>query len=127
GLHTKVSQVVAEVFGIDLERVRITATTTGKVPNASATSASTGSDLNGAAAYNAANKIIERLIPIVRDHYNVAAEDKITFRDNAVYGGDRRLASFKEVVNLAYMNRISLSATGFFATPKLDVDENGRG
>src|SRR5699024_12149080 len=53
--------------------------------------------------------------------------DKITFRDNAVYGGDRRLASFKEVVNLAHMNRIQLSATGFFATPKLDVDENGRG
>src|SRR5699024_9649492 len=93
GLPTKVPQAVAEVFGIDLGRVRITATTTGKVPNASATSASTGSDLNGAAAYNAANKIVERLIPLVRDHYKVNAEDRITFRDNAVYGGGRLLGS----------------------------------
>lgn len=127
GLHTKVSQVVAEVFGIDFDRVRITPTTTGKVPNTSATSASTGSDLNGAAAYNAANKIVERLIPLVRDHYDVASADKIIFRDNCVYGGNQRLASFKDVVNLAYMNRIQLSATGFYTMPKLDVDELGRG
>lgn len=127
GLHTKVSQVVAEIFGIDLEGVRITATNTGKVPNTSATAASSGSDLNGAAAYNAATRIIERLIPLVRDHYQVGAEDRITFRDNGVYAGEICLASFKDVVNLAYVNRIQLSAAGFYATPKLEVDKLGRG
>ena len=62
GLYTKVAQVVAEEFQIDLDRVRITATTTGKVPNTSATAASSGSDLNGQAALSAARTIKERLI-----------------------------------------------------------------
>jgi xanthine dehydrogenase large subunit len=127
GLHIKVAQVVAEVFGIDLERVRITATNTGKVPNTSATAASAGSDLNGAAAYNAANKILDRLLPVIRDHFEVASEARIEFRDNAVFAGERRLAGFAEVVKLAYMNRIQLSAAGFYATPKLEVNEDGTG
>jgi len=127
GLHIKVAQVVAEVFGIDLDRIQITPTTTGKVPNTSSTAASAGTDLNGAAAYNAAVRIVNRLIPLVRDHFNVATETAIVFRDNGVYAGNKRLASFKEVVKLAYMNRISLSAAGFYATPKLEVDALGRG
>ncbi|HET8897378.1 MAG TPA: xanthine dehydrogenase molybdopterin binding subunit [Rhodanobacteraceae bacterium] len=127
GLHIKVAQVVAEVFGIDLDRIRITPTTTGKVPNTSSTAASAGTDLNGAAAYNAAMKIVNRLLPLVRDHFNIATEHAIEFRDNGVYANGQRLASFQEVVHLAYMNRISLSAAGFYATPKLEVDELGRG
>lgn len=127
GLHIKVAQVVAEVFGIDLDRIQITPTTTGKVPNTSSTAASAGTDLNGAATYNAAMKIVNRLIPFVRDHFKVATETAIVFRDNGVYAGNERLASFKEIVKLAYMNRISLSAAGFYATPKLDVDALGRG
>jgi xanthine dehydrogenase large subunit len=127
GLHIKVAQVVAEVFGIDLDQVRITPTNTGKVPNTSSTAASAGTDLNGAAAYNAAMKIVDRLKPFVRDRFQVASEHAIEFRDNGVYANDARLASFQEVVKLAYMNRLSLSAAGFYATPKLDVDELGRG
>lgn len=127
GLHIKVAQVVAEVFGIDLERVRITATNTGKVPNTSATAASSGSDLNGAAAYNAAQKIVDRMLPLIRDHFDVATQDRIEFRDNAVFAGDRELASFADVVKLAYFNRIQLSAAGFYATPKLVVNEDGTG
>ena len=127
GLHIKVAQVVAEVFGIDLDRIQITPTTTGKVPNTSSTAASAGTDLNGAAAYNAAMKIVNRLIPFVRDHFKIATETAIVFRDNGVYAGNQRLASFKEIVKLAYMNRISLSAAGFYATPKLEVDALGRG
>jgi len=127
GLHIKVAQVVAEVFGIDLDRVRITATNTGKVPNTSATAASAGADLNGAAAYNAAHKIVDRILPLIRDHFDVASQDKIEFRDNAVFAGDQRLAGFAEVVKLAYMNRIQLSAAGFYATPKLVVNADGTG
>lgn len=127
GVNIKVAQIVAEVFGIDLDRVRITATNTGKVPNASATAASTGSDLNGGAAYNAATKIVERLIPVVRDEYGLDSGEKIEFRDNSVYAGDRCLGSFKDIVNMGYMNRIQLSEAGFYATPKLEVDELGRG
>ena len=127
GLHIKVAQVVAEVFGIDLDQVRITPTNTGKVPNTSSTAASAGTDLNGAAAYNAAMKIVDCLKPFVRDHFQVASAHAIEFRDNGVYANGTRLASFREVVKLAYMNRIPLSAAGFYATPKLDVDELGRG
>ncbi|HTI95743.1 MAG TPA: xanthine dehydrogenase molybdopterin binding subunit [Rudaea sp.] len=127
GLHIKVAQVVAEVFGIDLERIQITPTNTSKVPNTSSTAASAGTDLNAAAAYNAAMKIIERLKPFVRDRFHVASEHAIEFRDNGVYANGTRLASFVEVVKLAYMSRISLSAAGFYATPKLEVDELGRG
>lgn len=127
GLNIKVAQVVAEVFGIDLEQVRITATNTGKVPNTSATAASSGSDMNGAAAYNAAHKIIDRLLPLLRDQFQVASEDKIEFRDNGVFAGQRKLGSFAEIVKLAYFNRIQLSAAGFYATPKLVVNEDGTG
>ncbi|MDZ7810224.1 MAG: molybdopterin cofactor-binding domain-containing protein [Arhodomonas sp.] len=127
GLHTKVAQVVAEAFGIDLERVRITATSTGKVPNTSPTAASSGSDLNGAAAHNAAMKIVDRLLPVIRDRYDVATDTPIRFRDNAVYAGDRWLAGFAEVVQEAYYRRVPLSATGFYATPKLEVHADGTG
>ncbi len=127
GVHIKVAQVVAEEFGIDIERVRITATTTGKVPNTSPTSASTGSDLNGGAAQNAARKIKRRLILCAREHFKVQ-DRKLVFRDNHIFAGNRRLASFAELAALAREDRLSLSASGFYRTPKLDFDEKaGRG
>ncbi|RJS93802.1 xanthine dehydrogenase molybdopterin binding subunit [Salinisphaera sp. Q1T1-3] len=127
GLHTKVAQVVAEVFGLDFERVRITATNTGKVPNTSPTAASSGSDLNGAAAYNAARKIVDRLLPVIRDHFDVPSEDAIRFGENAVHAGPRRLGSFADIVQIAHRARVQLSAAGFYATPKIEVDALGRG
>jgi xanthine dehydrogenase large subunit len=127
GLHIKCAQIVADLFGIDLDRVRITTTTTGKVPNTSATSASTGADLNGAASYNAAKKIIDRLRPVARAHFNTDSAEQILFRDNGVYAGDRRLCSFAELVDKAYYDRVQLSAAGFYKTPKIVIDDQGCG
>ncbi|MEO2039699.1 MAG: xanthine dehydrogenase molybdopterin binding subunit, partial [Martelella sp.] len=120
GLYIKVAQVVADVFQIDLERVKITATTTGKVPNTSATAASSGSDLNGMAAYNAAKEIKDRLIAFATSHYQVAAED-IEFLPNRVRVGSKEIP-FPDLVKAAYFGRIQLSAAGFYKTPKIHWD-----
>ncbi|AQZ50494.1 xanthine dehydrogenase molybdopterin binding subunit [Martelella mediterranea] len=120
GLYIKVAQVVADVFQIDLERVKITATTTGKVPNTSATAASSGSDLNGMAAYNAAKEIKDRLIAFAASHYQVSPDD-IEFLPNRVRIGGREIP-FPELVKAAYFGRVQLSAAGFYKTPKIHWD-----
>ena len=120
GLYIKVAQVVADVFQIDLERVKITATTTGKVPNTSATAASSGSDLNGMAAYNAAKEIKDRLIAFAANHYQVDAND-IEFLPNRVRIGSKEIP-FPDLVKAAYFGRIQLSAAGFYKTPKIHWD-----
>lgn len=126
GLHTKIIQVVAEEFQIDANRVKITATTTGKVPNTSPTAASTGSDINGKAAQAAAKTIKERLVKFARRHFSVGKKS-IVFSAGNVHV-DERVYSFAEFIHLAYLNRISLSATGFYKTPKIYWDRNiGRG
>ncbi|MGO7565505.1 molybdopterin cofactor-binding domain-containing protein, partial [Rhizobium johnstonii] len=71
GLYTKVAQVLADSFPVDIDRVKITATTTAKVPNTSATAASSGSDLNGMAAYDAARQIKERLVAFAAEKWDV--------------------------------------------------------
>ena len=122
GLNTKVQQIVAHAFGVDLEHVGISATRTDKVPNTSATAASSGSDLNGMAALNAANRIKARLINLVSETFGCAA-DSIEFVDNRVcYDGGA--IGFSELAKLAYVNRISLSANGFYSTPKIHFDRN---
>ncbi len=120
GLFTKVAQVVAEEFQIDVERVKITATTTAKVPNTSATAASSGSDLNGMAAQAAARTIKERLIAFAAERYRVAP-DAIEFLPNRVRIGavEKR---FSDLVGEAYLGRVSLSSTGFYATPGIRYD-----
>jgi xanthine dehydrogenase large subunit len=120
GLFVKVAQVVAEELQIDVERVKITATTTDKIPNTSATAASSGSDMNGKAAQIAAQKIKERLIKFAAKHFQVNRED-IIFQPNKVQIGKETLA-FAELVQQAYLNRVSLSATGFYKTPKIHYD-----
>lgn len=120
GLNTKVAQVVAHAFGVDLERVGITATRTDKVPNTSPTAASSGTDLNGMAALNAANTIKARLSEFVANHFAVD-QANIEFSDNKVRH-DKGEISFDELAALAYLNRISLSSTGFYATPKIHYD-----
>jgi xanthine dehydrogenase large subunit len=117
GLYVKVAQVVAEAFQIDLDRIRITATSTGKVPNTSPTAASSGTDLNGMAARDAAMRIRNRLTQFLADRF-ATAPDAVVFKDNKVRVGDHVMA-FEEVTRLAYMNRISLAATGFYRTPKI--------
>ncbi|UXY50969.1 xanthine dehydrogenase molybdopterin binding subunit [Pseudomonas tohonis] len=120
GLNTKVAQVVAEVFQVDIGRIQITATNTDKVPNTSPTAASSGTDLNGKAAQNAAETIKKRLVDFLANHFKVTDED-IEFRNEQVRVRDHFL-SFEEMIQLAYFNQISLSSTGFYRTPKIFYD-----
>jgi xanthine dehydrogenase large subunit len=121
GLYVKVAQVVAEVLGVALDRVRITATNTGKVPNTSPTAASSGADLNGKAAEAAARTIRDRLAAIAAARFGVPVAE-IRFRDGQVSGGGQAMA-FNELVKAAYFQRVQLSSTGFYATPRLDWNE----
>jgi xanthine dehydrogenase large subunit len=126
GLHQKVAQVAAQAFGIGLDQIRITATTTGKVPNTSATAASSGSDLNGMAALDACETIKARLTAFACEHWQEKPE-AIAFLPGHVQIGAREIG-FAELVRAAYMARVQLSATGFYATPKIHWDRKaGRG
>jgi xanthine dehydrogenase large subunit len=120
GLYIKVAQVVADELGIDIDRVRTNAADTSRVPNASATAASSGSDMNGKAAQQAARKIRARMTEFAALHFNIA-ESKIDFADGNVQVGKKSM-SFEELVQLAWFNRVSLSATGFYKTPKIHYD-----
>ncbi|MCX5494043.1 xanthine dehydrogenase molybdopterin binding subunit [Kaistia dalseonensis] len=126
GLHTKIAQVVADVFQIDLEHVKVSATATDKVPNASSTAASSGSDLNGMAAENAAQQIRDRLIAFAAEKYGVAA-GAVLFEPNAVVVGDKRF-SWAQFAEQAYLGRVQLSAAGFYKTPGISWNRDaGRG
>ncbi len=120
GLFIKVAQVVAETFSIDLDHIRVSATSTGKVPNTSPTAASSGSDLNGMAALNAAEQIKTRMTDVAAEHFGVPAPD-IVFSANRVYAGNRSI-SFAELATLSWDKRVSLSATGYYRTPKIHWD-----
>ena len=120
GLYIKVAQVVADEFGIDLDDIRITAADTSKVPNASATAASSGSDMNGKAAQAAAAKIRRRLTEFACRHFDVNEAD-VEFAGGRVRAGDNDLG-FRELVVLAWADRVSLSATGYYRTPKIHYD-----
>lgn len=117
GLYMKIAQVVAEEFGIDIARVRITATTTAKVPNTAPTAASSGTDLNGMAAKIAAGKIKARMRARAAERFGVA-EEEIDFRDDRVFVGNESL-SFAELAKDCVLNRIQLSEAGFYKTPTI--------
>ena len=122
GLMIKVAQVVAHEFQVDIDRIRIMETSTEKVPNTSATAASSGSDLNGMAAQDAARKIKARLVEFLANREGVRSDD-VVFHANRVRVGERDFA-FKDVIKQAYLARISLSATGFYRTPKIHYDRS---
>ncbi|HEY6354983.1 MAG TPA: xanthine dehydrogenase molybdopterin binding subunit, partial [Burkholderiaceae bacterium] len=117
GLNTKVAQVVAHELGVPLARVRCTATDTQKVANTSATAASTGADLNGKAAQDAARKIRERLAALAAERYQVSVA-QVRFADDTVHAGAQRIA-FDALIQEAYLARVQLWADGFYATPGL--------
>ncbi len=126
GLNTKVAQVVADAFQVDINRVKITATTTGKVPNTSATAASSGSDLNGMAAWDACRQIRERLVAFAAETWKVA-ETEVAFLPNRVRVGGEEIP-FPDFIRKAYFARVQLSAAGFYKTPKIHWDRKaGRG
>ena len=117
GLHTKIAQVVAEAFQVGLDRIRVTKTTTEKVPNTSATAASSGTDLNGMAALDAANQIKARLVEFLCKAKDATAEE-IRFVPDHIVVRDETIP-FSEAVQMAYLARVQLSAAGFYATPKI--------
>ncbi len=121
GLNTKVAQIVADELGVPFERVRSTATDTGKVPNASATAASSGTDLNGRAAQYAARNVRDNLAAFVGGLDGCGA-GAIRFRGGEVIS-PKSTRNFDEVVRAAYANRIQLWSDGFYRTPKIHYDK----
>jgi xanthine dehydrogenase large subunit len=126
GLNQKVAQVAAAVFGVDTSAVKITATDTGKVPNTSATAASSGTDLNGMAAQNACMTIRTRMADFLAAEHQAPAS-AVRFAEGMVHVGAESIP-FAQAALMAYQARISLSSTGFYATPKINWDRvNGSG
>ena len=120
GLYTKVAQVVAEVFKIDVSHIRVAATNTGKVPNTSPTAASSGTDINAHAAQIAALTLRERLAGVAAQSFGVdSAAVQLAAGELRAAG---RSMSFAAAARLAHMNRVPLSATGFYRTPKIGYD-----
>ncbi len=124
GLFQKVAQVAAASFGVPVEAVKITATDTAKVPNTSATAASSGSDLNGMAVKAACDTIRQRMAAFLGEYFQTG---DVVFADGMVRIG-REEITFARAAQLAYEHRVSLSATGFYKTPKIGWDRRrGRG
>lgn len=124
GLFTKVAQVVANEFDVDLDTVMVSSTNTEKVPNTSPTAASSGTDLNGKAAQNACITIKERLVKFACEHWKVSEGD-VRFENNHVIitqnSNDIEM-TFADFAALAYTQRVSLSSTGYYSTPKIHYD-----
>ncbi len=126
GLHTKVRQIVAHVFGLPDAMVRVSATSTGKVPNTSATAASSGTDLNGMAAFRAAETIRARMADYLAGQWQQPA-DSVRFADGKVHIGPEEM-DFARAASLCWQGRVSLSSTGYYATPDIHWDaETGKG
>ena len=120
GLNIKVAQIVAQEFQVDIDQIQITATSTDKVPNTSPTAASSGADLNGKAAQNAAQTIKRRLVDFASAHFKVS-EEEVIFKNGIIQIREKYMP-FVELVQLAYFNQVSLSSTGFYRTPKIFYD-----
>ncbi|NOY91777.1 MAG: xanthine dehydrogenase molybdopterin binding subunit [Deltaproteobacteria bacterium] len=129
GLHTKMRQIAAQELGVLLDDVRLMPTRTDKVPNTSATAASSGADLNGAAVRDACQKLRARLAEVAAAELG-AAVDELSFEDACVFvaSSPTRSMAFGELAQKAYLERVQLSATGYYKTPEISFDEAaGRG
>ncbi|NBQ87310.1 MAG: xanthine dehydrogenase molybdopterin binding subunit [Betaproteobacteria bacterium] len=122
GLNTKMAQVCADGLGITVDKVRVTATDSQKVPNASATSASSGADINGAAIMNATAQMRERLKPVAARLLG-CEPDAVTFAQNAAHGGGKSVP-WTDLTRQAWLDRVGLSVTGFYTTPEIKYDFN---
>ena len=120
GLFIKVAQVVANEFGVDISRVKVSATSTAKVPNTSPTAASSGSDLNGMAAREACLRIKRNLTHFAKEYYD-SSESNVKFEDSLLVV-DKKQIPFDEFISLAYLNRVELFSNGFYKTPKIHFD-----
>ena len=119
GLMTKLAQITSHEFGLNYNSIKITSTDTEKVPNTSASAASATTDLNGGAIINAISKIKSNLNKFIYDYFNT--NSVIKYENEEVYF-DRRKISFKELINKAYLHRVSLSSSGFFKTSKININ-----
>jgi len=136
GLHSKIRHIAAREFGVSLKRVKVSATNTSKVPNTSATAASTGSDLNGMAVRNAAATLKSRIAETIAEVFSEENRSSptfashIVFEDESIIDGDhpeRRIA-FADAMPIMQHRQVSLSATGYYRTPDIGWDrEKGRG
>jgi xanthine dehydrogenase large subunit len=123
GLHTKMQQIAADALGVLPGAIRLMPTRTDKVPNTSATAASSGSDLNGAAVRDACDILRARLVAVAAERFGTGA-DEVVFESGEVYARGEPAARipFSDIVMAAYLQRISLSATGYYRTPSLHFD-----
>jgi len=131
GLHTKIQQIAAAEFGVSLDRVKVNATNTSKVPNTSATAASSGTDLNGAAVKNAIDtlksRIAEEMVKVFNENNtnDPTVQQSIIFQNDVLLDSlhpDRRM-KFEEVMNVMRLRQVSLSAAGYYRTPAIGWDK----
>lgn len=135
GLYTKIRKIAALEFGVSLERIKVNATNTSKVPNTSATAASSGTDLNGMAVKNGIDKLKKRIADFASnlylDEYKITSNpDDIVFENDMIFDKNHqdKKFSFEELIGKAYIGQISLSATGFYRTPDIHFDRTeGKG
>ena len=120
GLNTKMAQVCADGLGISVDKVRVTATDSQKVPNASATSASSGADINGAAIMNATAQMRERLQPVAARLLGCQPQE-VSFANNQAHGGGKSV-DWAALTKQAWLDRVGLSVTGFYMTPEIQYD-----
>jgi xanthine dehydrogenase molybdopterin-binding subunit B len=131
GLHTKILQIASAELGLSPDLIKVSPTNTSKVPNTSATAASSGSDLNGMAVKNAIDAIKDRLAVFVSEQFKkdnrlkVVNPNNILFKDNYIRHKDhpKLKLSFDDVIKSAYLGQLSLSATGYYRTPNLNWDK----
>ena len=121
GTNTKIAQLVANEFGLSFNKIKISSTNTSKVPNTSASAASSTTDLNGAAALNAVSKIKKNLEKFIKSKYNISA-NKVVYK-KGIIKFKNKLFNFEKIIKEAYLNRISLSSTGFYSTPKINFNK----
>jgi xanthine dehydrogenase molybdopterin-binding subunit B len=131
GLNTKIQQIAAAELGLSLDKVKVSATNTSKVANSSATAASAGTDLNGMAVKNAIDKIKARLSEIAAGIFSKKFPQRPTSKENIIFENDyvvdkvyqERRMLFSEVIPVAYMSQVNLSANGFYKTPDIGWDK----
>ena len=122
GTHTKIAQLVSNSFGVPFEKIKISATNTSKVPNTSASAASSTTDLNGAATLNAVSKIKSNLNNFIKKKYKIFSKSEPLYKNGNILFGNR-IFNFDQIINEAYLNRISLSSSGFYSTPKINFNK----
>ena len=122
GTHTKIAQLVANSLGLSYEKVQISSTNTSKVPNTSASAASSTTDLNGAATLNAVSKIKFNLNNFIKKKYKIFSKIEPSYKNGKILIGNR-IFNFEQIIKEAYLNRISLSSSGFYSTPKINFNK----